>query len=69
MMDHYLVGECPRCHTLNIADLRYKTKTCSKCSARVLLEDLKVLQKAQDSREARVILSKAKAARGGLDQT
>jgi len=67
--DRYIVGECPRCHSLIIADSRYKSKTCTKCSARISLSELKILQKAHDSREARAILSKAKAVRGGLNQT
>lgn len=69
MKDRYVIGECRRCHSLIIADSRFKTKTCSACYARIPLEDLKILKTAGDSREARAILSKAKAERGGLDQT
>ena len=68
MMDRYLVAECPRCHALLIADLRYKNKTCPKCNAKVPLTTLKVIQTARDSRTARTIVSEAKARRGGLDQ-
>lgn len=68
MIDRYVVAECPRCHTLLIADSRYRNKTCPKCSARIPLNDLKVVRTAKDSREARKIVSEAKARRGGLDQ-
>jgi tRNA(Ile2) C34 agmatinyltransferase TiaS len=68
-MERYLVGECPRCHALLIADGRYKSKTCPKCNARIPLADLKTLHAARDSRDARAFLSKEKAVRGGLDQT
>ena len=68
MRDHYLVGECSRCHALIIADSRYKGKTCPSCNARIALADIKVIQTAHDSREARTILSEAKARRGRLDQ-
>ena len=69
MKDRYVIAECPRCHTLMIADARYKSKTCPKCFGRIPLGELKVLHNAHDSREARAILSKEKAVRGGLDQT
>lgn len=68
MIDRYIVGECPRCHTLLVADSRYKSKTCPKCNSRIPVDSLKVIQKARDSREARMIVSEAKARRGGLDQ-
>ncbi len=61
----FLIAECPRCHSLLIADSRYKTKTCPKCDARVEIETLAALETAKDSREARVLLSKAKERRGG----
>jgi DNA-directed RNA polymerase subunit RPC12/RpoP len=67
--DRYVVGECPRCHSLIIADTRYRSKSCPNCSARLALEDLRVVRTARDSREARAILSNAKAVRGGLNQT
>jgi len=67
--DRYAIGECPRCHSLIIADSRYKSKTCTKCNTRISLAELKVLQTAHDSREARAILSRQKAVRGGLNQT
>jgi hypothetical protein len=69
LTDRYIIGECPRCHTLIIADGRYKSKTCPKCYSRIPIPDLKTVQTAHDSREARTILSKMKAVRGGLDQT
>jgi hypothetical protein len=69
MTDRYVIGECPRCHTPIIADSRYKNKTCPRCYGRIPILDLKVLHTARDSREARTILSKLKAVRGGLDQT
>ncbi len=68
MKDRYVVAECPRCHTLLVADARYKSKTCPKCNARIPLDELKVIRTARDSREARMILSEAKARRGGSDQ-
>jgi DNA-directed RNA polymerase subunit RPC12/RpoP len=68
MKDRYVVAECSRCHTLLVADARYKNKTCPKCNARIPLSELKVIRTARDSREARMILSEAKARRGGLDQ-
>jgi DNA-directed RNA polymerase subunit RPC12/RpoP len=68
MNDRYIVAECPRCHTLLVADSRYKSKTCPKCNARISVNDLKVIQMAKDSREARMIVSEAKARRGELDQ-
>jgi DNA-directed RNA polymerase subunit RPC12/RpoP len=68
MKDRYVVAECPRCHTLLVADSRYKSKTCPKCNARIPLNELKVIRTARDSREARIILSEAKARRAGLDQ-
>jgi DNA-directed RNA polymerase subunit M/transcription elongation factor TFIIS len=68
MIDRYLVAECPRCHTLLVADSRYKSKTCPKCNARIPVNELKVIQMAKDSRDARAIVSEAKAKRGGLDQ-
>ena len=68
MKDHYLVGKCPRCHMLIIADSRYKSKTCPNCNARIPLSDIRVIQTAHDSREARTILAEAKARRGRLDQ-
>jgi DNA-directed RNA polymerase subunit RPC12/RpoP len=69
MKDRYVVAECPRCHALLVADSRYKSKTCPKCNARIPLNELKVIRTVRDSREARMILSEAKARRGGLDQT
>lgn len=68
MIDRYIVADCPRCHTLLVADSRYKSKTCPKCDARLPVNELKVVQTARDSREARMIVSEAKARRGGLDQ-
>lgn len=67
MTDKYLIAECPRCHALIIADSRYKNKTCPSCSARNPIEELKVLSRAKDSREARTILSNEKARRGGIE--
>ena len=64
MSDRYLIGECPRCHTAIIADYHYKSKTCPKCNNRIQVEELKVIQVARDSREARSILSELKARRG-----
>ncbi len=61
----FLIAECPRCHNLLIADSRYKTKTCPKCNAKIETETLVVLETAKDSREARVLVSKAKERRGG----
>lgn len=69
MKERYVIGECPRCHTLIIADSRFKSKTCPKCASRIDTSDMKVLSYARDSRDARAILSKEKAVRGGLDQT
>ena len=68
MIDRYIVAECPRCKTLLVADSRYKSKTCPKCNARIPVNELKVIRTAKDSREARLIVSEAKARRGGLDQ-
>ena len=68
MIGRYILAECPRCHTLLVADSRYKSKTCPKCNARIPVNELKVIQIAKDSRDARTILSEAKAQRGGLDQ-
>jgi DNA-directed RNA polymerase subunit M/transcription elongation factor TFIIS len=68
MIDRYLVAECPRCHTLLVADSRYRSKTCPKCNARIPVNELKVIQMAKDSREARMIVSEAKARQGELDQ-
>ncbi len=68
MTDRYIVAECPRCHTPLVADSRYKSKTCPKCNARILVNELKVIRTAKDSREARMIVSEAKARRGRLDQ-
>ena len=68
MIDRYIVAECPRCKTLLVADSRYKSKTCPKCNARIPVNELKVIRTAKDSREARMIVSEAKARRGGLDQ-
>ena len=69
MIDRYIVAECPRCHTLLVADSRYRSKTCPKCNARIPVNDFKVIRTAKDSREARMIVSEAKARRDGLDQT
>jgi DNA-directed RNA polymerase subunit RPC12/RpoP len=69
LIDRYIVAECPRCHTLLVADSRYKSKTCPKCNARIPVTELKVIRMAKDSREARMIVSEAKARRGALDQT
>lgn len=66
MSDRYLVAECPRCHALIIADSRYKSKTCPKCNNRIPVGELKIIRTARDSREARIILSEAKARRGGV---
>ncbi len=66
MKDRYVVAECPRCHTLLVADARYKSKTCPKCGTRIPIDSLNVIQTARDSREARMILSEAKARRGGV---
>jgi len=68
MIDRYIVAECPRCRTLLVADSRYKSKTCPKCNARIPINELKVIKTARDSRAARLIVSEAKARRGGLDQ-
>jgi DNA-directed RNA polymerase subunit RPC12/RpoP len=68
MIDRYIVGECPRCRTLLVADSRYKSKTCPKCNFRIPIHELKVIKMARDSRAARIIVSEAKAIRGGLDQ-
>jgi len=68
MIDRYIVAECPRCKTLLVADSRYKSKTCPKCNARIPVNELKVIRTAKDSREARMMVSEAKAQRGGLDQ-
>ena len=68
MIDRYIVAECPRCRTPLVADSRYKSKTCPKCNARIPVNELKVIRTAKDSREARLIVSEAKARRGGLDQ-
>ena len=67
MIDRYIVAECPRCHTLLVADSRYKSITCPKCNTRIPVNELKVIQMAKDSREARIIVSEAKARRGGLN--
>ena len=67
MNDRYLILDCPRCKELIIADSRYKNKTCPKCSAKISLEDVKAIRTAKDAREARTIVSEAKAHRGGLD--
>jgi DNA-directed RNA polymerase subunit M/transcription elongation factor TFIIS len=69
MIDRYIVAECPRCHTLLVADSRYKSKTCPKCNARIPVNELKVVRTARDSREARMIVSEAKARRGGMDDS
>jgi ribosomal protein S27AE len=69
VIDRYVVAECPRCHTLLVADSRYKSKTCPKCNARIPINELNVMRTAKDSREARMIVAEAKARRGGLDQT
>ncbi|HZY94882.1 MAG TPA: DUF1922 domain-containing protein [Candidatus Bathyarchaeia archaeon] len=61
----FVLAECPRCKTLLVADRRYKTKTCPKCNSRIDVSALVVLSKAKDSREARVLLSKAKLERAG----
>ena len=61
----FLIADCPRCHSLLIADSRYKTKTCPNCDARIEIETLVALEIAKDSREARILLSKAKERRGG----
>jgi len=68
MIDRYIVATCPRCMTLLVADSRYKSKTCPKCNARIPINGLKVIKTARDSRAARMIVSEAKARRGGLDQ-
>jgi ribosomal protein L40E len=68
MIDHYIVGECPHCRTPLIADSRFKSKTCPKCNARIPVNTIKIIRRARDSREARIIVSEAKARRGGLDQ-
>jgi DNA-directed RNA polymerase subunit M/transcription elongation factor TFIIS len=68
MIDRYIVAECPRCQTFLVADSRYKSKTCPKCNARIPVNELKVIRTAKNSREARIIVSEAKARRGGLDQ-
>ena len=68
MIDRYIVAECPRCKTLLVADSRYKSKTCPKCNARIPVNELKVIRTAKDSREGRMMVSEAKARRGGLDQ-
>ncbi|TMI47995.1 DUF1922 domain-containing protein [Candidatus Bathyarchaeota archaeon] len=68
MIDRYIVAECPRCGAFLVADSRYKSKTCPKCNARIPANELKVIRTAKDSREARMIVSEAKARRGGLDQ-
>lgn len=68
MIERYIVAECPHCHTFLVADSRYKSKTCPKCNARIPVSELKVIRKARDSRDARMIVSEAKARRGGLDQ-
>ena len=69
MIDRYIVAECPRCHTLLVADSRYKSKTCPKCNARIPVKELKIVRTARDSREARMIVSEAKARRGGMDDS
>lgn len=69
MIDRYLILHCPRCKEFVIADSRYKNKTCPKCSVRFSLEGARVIQRARDAREARAIVSGAKAQQGGLDQT
>ncbi len=61
----FLIADCPRCHSLLIADSRYKTKTCPKCNAKIETDTLIVLETAKDSREARVLVSKAKEGRSG----
>ena len=61
----FIIAECPRCHSLLIADSRYKTKMCPKCETRIETENLVVLETAKDSREARILVSKAKESRGG----
>jgi uncharacterized protein YbaR (Trm112 family) len=68
MIDRYIVAECPRCHTFLVADSRYKSKTCPKCNARIPANELRAIRTAKNSREARMIVSEAKARRGGLDQ-
>jgi uncharacterized protein YbaR (Trm112 family) len=68
MIDRYIVAECPLCHTFLVADSRYKSKTCPKCNARIPVNEFKVVRTARDSREARMIVSEAKARRGELDQ-
>ena len=68
MIDRYIVAECPRCRAFLVADSRYKSKTCPKCNARISANELKVIRTEKDSREERMIVSEAKARRGGLDQ-
>ncbi len=46
MIDRYIVAECSRCHTLLIADSRYKSKTCHRCNARIPINELKVIKTA-----------------------
>ncbi len=61
----FIISACPRCHALLVADSRYKSKTCPKCNTRIQVETLSVLETANDSREARILVSKAKERRGG----
>ncbi len=62
--NRFIISECPRCHTVLIADLRYKSKTCHKCNARIQIDSLSVMETAKNSREARLLASKAKERRG-----
>ena len=68
MNNRYLIISCPRCHEFIIADSHFKNKTCPKCALRFPVEGLRVIRFARDARQAREIVSQAKAIRGGLHQ-
>lgn len=60
----FIIAECPRCHTLLVADRRHKSKTCHRCNTRLQIDGLSILETAKDAREARLLVSKAKERRG-----
>lgn len=58
---NYLVVACTNCGRLLLAASDKRTRSCAHCGRRVRIEDARVIARSETAREARLVLSEAKA--------
>lgn len=64
IMPIMLIIECNKCGALLISTEHQKTKTCTYCSARILVVKAKKLNSAKNAYEALIILKNLKNKKG-----